>query len=154
MKTLADIKHDLATGRYELTQQAFRQAIEQDIGDEDIRYAGESAVILEEFLTTEGGPNCLIAGGEAEQALQMLVSRANRDSFCCQVCGNTTALGEMVDEIFHIAGRYVMVEGIPASVCGVCGDKIYSPVTTAKLQILLRSTVTPLKNIHLIAYSY
>ena len=154
MKTLADIRHDLATGRYELTQQAFRQAIEQDIGDEDVREASDSVVILEEFSHEESGVNCLLGSGDAERSLQLLVSRAKRDEFCCQTCGNTTLLGDMVDEIFRIAGSFVMVENIPASICNVCGEKLYSPVTTAKLQILLRSTAQPLKKINLIAYSY
>ena len=60
----------------------------------------------------------------------------------------------MVDEIFRIADSFVMVENIPANICNTCGEKLYSPVTTAKLQILLRSTAKPLKKINLIAYSY
>ena len=154
MKTLAEIRHDLATGRYELTQQAFRQAIEQEIGDEDVRDASDSVVILEEFSHEESGANCLLGAGNAEHGLQMLVSRARRDNFCCQTCGSTTALGDMVDEIFRIAGSFVLVENIPANICNTCGEKLYSPVTTAKLQILLRSTLKPLKKINLIAYSY
>ena len=154
MKTLAEIRHDLATGRYELTQQAFRQAIEQDIGDEDVRHAGDHAVILEEFSTAESGANCLLGYDDTELSLHLLVSRAEREIFCCQNCGSETAVGDVVDEIFRIAGSFVLVENIPASICNACGERLFSPVTTARLQILLRSTTQPLKRFNLIAYSY
>ena len=60
----------------------------------------------------------------------------------------------MVDEIFRFAGQFVLVENIPANVCELCGDKLYSPVTTAKLQILLRSSIKPSRGYTMIAFDY
>jgi len=154
MKTLADIRHDLATGRYELTQQAFRQAIEQDIGDEDLRDAADSAVILEEISSEDSGNHALLGLDDGERGYNLLVSRADRERYHCQTCGSSSALGEVVDEIFRFAGQYVLVENIPANVCELCGDKLYSPVTTAKLQILLRSSIKPSRGYTMIAFDY
>lgn len=154
MKTLADIRHDLATGRYELTQQAFRQAIEQDIGDEDIRDAADTAVILEETSSEDSGNHALLGLDDGERSFNLLVSRADREQYHCQTCGSSSALGEVVDEIFRFAGQFVLVENIPANVCELCGDKLYSPVTTAKLQILLRSSIKPSRGYTMIAFDY
>ena len=49
--------------------------------------------------------------------------------FRCHVCGATEARQASVDEVFVIDGKYVLVEGIPASLCARCGEATFSKVT-------------------------
>ena len=47
--------------------------------------------------------------------------------FRCHVCGATEARQASVDEVFVIDGKYVLVEGIPASICARCGESDLRP---------------------------
>ncbi|HNB46627.1 MAG: type II toxin-antitoxin system MqsA family antitoxin [Rhodocyclaceae bacterium] len=46
--------------------------------------------------------------------------------FKCEVCGGTEVRDEVVDEVFHVDGRYVLVEHIPATVCAQCGEMTFT----------------------------
>ena len=52
----------------------------------------------------------------------------------CQVYGTTEAHQALVDEIFVINGKYVLVEGIPASICTRCGEATFSRETTERIR--------------------
>jgi YgiT-type zinc finger domain-containing protein len=53
--------------------------------------------------------------------------------FKCNVCGGTTAKTEYVNEVFTINGRRVLVEHIPAE---LCGEAAFSRKTTEKIRRL------------------
>ena len=55
----------------------------------------------------------------------------------CEVCGNREFRNEEVDEVFHVGGRYVLVERIPATVCVQCGEKTFDAVATESIRQLL-----------------
>jgi YgiT-type zinc finger domain-containing protein len=63
--------------------------------------------------------------------------------FKCEVCGGTHARQEMVDEVFHIDGRYVLVEGIPAVVCAQCGEKTFSRETAEDVRLKVHGAASP-----------
>ena len=69
--------------------------------------------------------------------------------FNCHVCGNTTAKTGFVTEIFTVDGRRVLVEHIPAHVCGRCGEPTFSRETTEKIRRLVHGTEQPVKTVPL-----
>jgi len=56
----------------------------------------------------------------------------------CQVYGTTEAHQALVDEIFVINGKYVLVEGIPASICTWCGEATFSRETTGRIRRMVK----------------
>ena len=53
-----------------------------------------------------------------------MVARTD-EVFQCHVCSSTEAKQECVSEVFMIAGKRVLVENIPASVCARCGEATF-----------------------------
>jgi HTH-type transcriptional regulator/antitoxin MqsA len=74
--------------------------------------------------------------------------------FKCHVCGSTKAHDELVSEVFHVDGKPVLVENIPAQVCERCGDEIFSRETTEKVRLLVHSRNKPLKSIQMDVFAY
>ena len=54
--------------------------------------------------------------------------------FCCHVCGAMEARQVLVDEVFMIDGKHVLVEGILANVCTRCGEATFSRRTTERIR--------------------
>ena len=57
--------------------------------------------------------------------------------FKCHICGSTTGRTEFVNEVFTIDGRRVLVEHIPAQVCGRCGEPTFSRETAEEVRRLV-----------------
>ena len=74
--------------------------------------------------------------------------------FKCEVCGGTHARQDMVDEVFHIDGRYVLVEHIPASVCLHCGEKTFSRETAEGVRRMLHGEAKPSRSLNLEVFAY
>ena len=55
----------------------------------------------------------------------------------CHVCYGREAREELVDEVFCIDGKYVMVDGVPAVVCGQCGEHTFSGETAEKIRLMV-----------------
>ena len=47
----------------------------------------------------------------------------------CEICGGRAFRNEEVENVFHLGGRYVLVEHIPATVCVQCGEKTFEAAT-------------------------
>ncbi len=60
--------------------------------------------------------------------------------FQCDVCGSTEYTRELVNEIFEIEGRFVLVENIPAHVCTRCGDMTFSRETMEQIRQMVHDT--------------
>jgi len=69
--------------------------------------------------------------------------------FNCHVCGNKTAKAEFANEIFTVDGRRVLVEHIPAQVCGRCGEPTFSRETAEKIRCLIHGAEQPVKTVPL-----
>lgn len=51
----------------------------------------------------------------------------------CPVCHSRYTRKELIDKVFCIDGRYVLVSGIPATVCAECGEQAFSSETAEKI---------------------
>jgi hypothetical protein len=49
MKTIRDVRRQLATGRFEFTRHAFRRVIERNISEQEIREASTDAELIEDY---------------------------------------------------------------------------------------------------------
>jgi hypothetical protein len=48
MKTIRDVRRQLATGRFEFTRHAFRRVIDRNISEQEIREASTDAELIED----------------------------------------------------------------------------------------------------------
>jgi len=62
MKTLADIRRQLAEGRFEFSRHAFRRAVERNISEPEIRAAGAQAELIEDYPDDKYSPSDLLLG--------------------------------------------------------------------------------------------
>ncbi len=74
--------------------------------------------------------------------------------FKCEVCGGMQARTEAVEEVFHIGGRYVLVEHIPATVCTQCGEKTFSRETAEGVRRMLHGAAKPARSLNLEVFAY
>ena len=65
----------------------------------------------------------------------------------CAICGSDESQDKLVDEIFLIDGKYVLVDGIPAKVCPRCGDETFSRETAEGIRVLVRGEARPTRSI-------
>ncbi len=62
MKSLLDIKRQLAIGEFEFSRHAFRRAVERNISDKEIREAGAKAEMIEDYPDDKYSPSGLFLG--------------------------------------------------------------------------------------------
>ena len=74
--------------------------------------------------------------------------------FRCHVCGATEARQALVDEVFVIDGRHVLVEGIPGSVCTRCGEATFSRDTTERIRRMVRGEAQPVRAVAMKVFAY
>ena len=72
----------------------------------------------------------------------------------CYVCGATEVHQVLVDEVFAIDGRHVLVEGIPASVCTRCGEAIFSRATTERIRRMVHGEAKPVRAVAMEVFAY
>jgi YgiT-type zinc finger domain-containing protein len=71
----------------------------------------------------------------------------------CYVCGSTHFKETLVDEMFNINDKYVLVEAIPAKVCSQCGEVLFSSETAEKVRLKVHGD-QPNKSIPLDVFAY
>lgn len=74
--------------------------------------------------------------------------------FKCEVCGSRKARQEDVEEVFHIQGRYLLVEHIPATVCAQCGEKVFSAETAESIRLMLHNHREPVRSVEMDVFAY
>lgn len=74
--------------------------------------------------------------------------------FKCHVCGSTEYREELVNEVFQIDNKPVLVEKIPAQVCARCGEEIFSRETTEKVRLLVHGKAKPIKSVQVDVFAY
>lgn len=80
MKSLEDIRRQLASGEFEFSHHGFRRAVERNISEQEIREAGASAEIIEDYPEDKYAPSALMLGfSSAGRALHFQVSFADSD---------------------------------------------------------------------------
>ena len=55
----------------------------------------------------------------------------------CVVCHGKRLRAEPVDKVFHAEGRYVLVTGMPSTVCQDCGERSFSREATERARLLV-----------------
>ena len=55
----------------------------------------------------------------------------------CPVCGAERSREELVEEVFHVDDRHVLVGRIPARVCVRCGEQSFSRETAERVRTTL-----------------
>ena len=72
----------------------------------------------------------------------------------CDVCGNTAFHQQLVEEVFHIEGQLVMVEGIPARVCDRCGDATFDRQTTEGIRRMVHGEKRPTRRVNMDVFAF
>jgi len=62
MKTVDEIRLQLERGEFEFSRHAFKRAVERNISDQEIREAGQKAVVIENYPDDKYSPSCLLLG--------------------------------------------------------------------------------------------
>ena len=65
MKALEEVRRQLASGGFEFSRHAFRRAVERDISEQEIREAGASAELIENYPDDKYAPSALLLGFSA-----------------------------------------------------------------------------------------
>ena len=80
MKSLEDIRQQLASGEFEFSRHGFRRAVERNISEQEIREAGASAELIEDYPDDKYAPSALLLGcSAAGRALHFQVSFADSE---------------------------------------------------------------------------
>jgi hypothetical protein len=80
MKTLEDIRDQLAAGAFEFSRHAFRRVVERNISEQEIREAGAHAELIENYPEDKYSPSGLLLGFTAAgRPLHFQVSFAETD---------------------------------------------------------------------------
>lgn len=74
--------------------------------------------------------------------------------FTCSVCGAGDSREELVEEIFRIDGKYVLVGRIPATVCARCGEESFSRETTERIRLMVYGRTEPTKSVALEVFEF
>ncbi len=75
-------------------------------------------------------------------------------NFQCHVCGSEQMKEEVVNEVFLIDGKFVLVENIPARVCIQCGEATFSRQTTEKIRRMVHGEAQPVKSIQVDVFAF
>ncbi|MCY4436206.1 MAG: YgiT-type zinc finger protein [Chloroflexi bacterium] len=67
--------------------------------------------------------------------------------FTCAVCHGNENRRELVEEVFKVEDRYVLVGGVPSTVCERCGERSFSRDTTEKVRQLVHGEAKAAKTV-------
>lgn len=65
MNALDNVRQRLVAGEFEFSRHAFRRAVERDISEQEIREAGASAELIENYPDDKYAPSALLLGFSA-----------------------------------------------------------------------------------------
>ncbi len=74
--------------------------------------------------------------------------------FVCTVCRGNECRIELVEEVFKVDGRYVLVGGVPSTVCQRCGEHSFSRGTVEKVRLLVHGQAGPTKSVPMHVYQF
>ena len=72
----------------------------------------------------------------------------------CGVCHGNESRSELVVEVFRVDGRFVLVGGVPSTVCQRCGERTFSRETTVKVRQLVHGEAKAAKSVPLQVYEF
>jgi hypothetical protein len=62
MKTLEQVRSQLVAGEFEFSRHALKRTVERNIGDQEIKQAGQQATRIEDYPNDKYSPSCLLLG--------------------------------------------------------------------------------------------
>ena len=65
----------------------------------------------------------------------------------CLVCGTERHREELVEDVFRVGDRYVLVDRIPARVCVRCGEPSFSRETAERVRRLVHDGAEPVRSV-------
>ena len=74
--------------------------------------------------------------------------------FTCGVCYGKESRSELVEEVFRVGGSYVLVGGVPSTVCQRCGERSFSRETTEKVRQLVHGEAQAAKSVSIQVYEF
>lgn len=74
--------------------------------------------------------------------------------FACVVCGAEDCRTEFVEEVFKVDGRYVLVGGVPSTVCSRCGESSFSREAVERVRLLVHGQSPAVKSVTMQVYEY
>ena len=72
----------------------------------------------------------------------------------CPVCGTERHRDELVDDVFRVGDRYVLVDRIPARVCVWCGEPSFSRETAERVRRLAHGGAEPVRSVPLTVFEF
>ena len=80
MKTLETLRRQLSQGEFVFSHHAFKRVVERNISDVEIRQAGASVEMIEDYPDDKYSPSCLLLGFTTQgRPLHIQVSYAEAD---------------------------------------------------------------------------
>ncbi len=74
--------------------------------------------------------------------------------FECAVCGFKQSRTDLIDEVFRVDDDYVLVQGIPAQVCGRCGEQSFSLETADSVRRAVAGGIPPLRSVEMRVFAF
>lgn len=74
--------------------------------------------------------------------------------FQCAVCRHEKSREETIEKVFRVDERYVLVRGIPSTVCARCGEPLFTRETTERTRLLIRSGAKPADSVSMDALDF
>ena len=72
----------------------------------------------------------------------------------CNVCGNTEFHPETLEEVFRVEGQLVVVERVPALVCGRCGEATFDRQTVERVRELVHAGTQPSRHVDVDVFAF
>ena len=74
----------------------------------------------------------------------------------CMVCHGKRLRAEPVDKVFNVDGRYVLVPGMPSTVCQDCGERSFSREAMERARLLVHDPPAdvPAKSVPMQVYDF
>ena len=80
MKSLSEVKRQLQAGSFEFTRHALKRAIERNISEKEIKEAGLTIEVIEDYPDDKYSPSCLLLGfTQEDRVLHIQVSTVDSD---------------------------------------------------------------------------
>ena len=74
--------------------------------------------------------------------------------FLCVVCHGENGREELVEEVFKVDDQYVLVDGLPATVCERCGERSFSREITERVRLLVHGEGKAAKSVPMRVYEF
>ena len=72
----------------------------------------------------------------------------------CPVCGADPSRDGLVEDVFRVGDRYVLIGRIPARVCVRCGEQSFSRATAERIRRMAHGGAEPVRSVPLTVFEF